>query len=72
MPKKSELSLSLSVQFGCEDERLPTRPQVRRWVRAAQEQPLQATVRFVAAEEGQTLNRDYRGKDYATNVLSFV
>ena len=29
------------------------------------------TVRFVGAEEGQNLNRDYRGKDYATNVLSF-
>jgi len=33
---------------------------------------LHATVRFVDAEEGRELNRDYRGKDYATNVLSFV
>jgi probable rRNA maturation factor len=72
MPRKSEPALSLSVQFGCQDERLPTRPQVRRWVRAAQEKPLQATVRFVAADEGQALNRAYRGKDYATNVLSFI
>ena len=32
----------------------------------------QVTVRYVAAEEGRQLNRDYRGKDYATNVLSFV
>jgi probable rRNA maturation factor len=41
-------------------------------VRAAQEQPLQCTVRFVATDEGQALNQAYRGKDYATNVLSFV
>ena len=50
---------------------MPTRPQVRRWVRAAQEHALEATIRFVDADEGRTLNRDYRGKDYATNVLSF-
>lgn len=65
-------ALSLAVQYACNDERLPARPQVRRWVRAAQERPVQATVRFVAADEGRALNRDYRGKDYATNVLSFV
>ncbi|MDP1956992.1 MAG: rRNA maturation RNAse YbeY, partial [Rhodocyclaceae bacterium] len=69
MPKPE---LSLSVQYGCKDERLPTRPQLRRWVSAAQEKPLQATVRFVGAAEGRALNRDFRGKDCATNVLSFV
>ncbi|MDO8931497.1 MAG: rRNA maturation RNase YbeY [Rhodocyclaceae bacterium] len=69
MPK---LELSLSVQYGCQDEQLPTRAQVRRWVGAAQEKPLRATVRFVDADEGRALNRSYRGKDYATNVLSFV
>lgn len=69
---KHELSLSLCVQYGCKDEQLPTRAQVRRWVRAAQEQPLQATVRFVDTDEAQALNRSYRGKDCATNVLSFV
>ena len=30
------------------------------------------TLRFVDADEGASLNRDYRNKDYATNVLSFV
>lgn len=40
-------------------------------MRAACEGAAQVTVRFVAADEGRTLNRDYRGKDYATNVLSF-
>jgi probable rRNA maturation factor len=67
-----QIALSLAVQYACNDERLPSRPRVRRWVRAAQELPVHATVRFVDADEGRALNRDYRGKDYATNVLSFV
>jgi probable rRNA maturation factor len=44
---------------------------VRRWVRAACAIPAEVTVRFVADDEGRSLNRDFRGKDYATNVLSF-
>lgn len=64
--------LHLAVQYACTDERLPDRAQLRRWTRAAQEKPLAATVRFVGLAEGRRLNRDYRGRDYATNVLSFV
>jgi probable rRNA maturation factor len=45
---------------------------MRRWVLAALEQSVQVTIRFVDVDEGQALNRDYRGKDYATNVLSFI
>lgn len=60
------------MQYGCADERLPDRSQVRRWVKAAQEIAVQLTVRFVDAKEGRALNRDFRGKDYATNVLTFV
>jgi probable rRNA maturation factor len=63
--------LHLSVQYACNGAELPSRPQVRRWVRAAAEGEAEITVRFVDAAEGQTLNRDYRRKDYATNVLSF-
>ena len=67
--------LNLSVQYACNAEELPSRPQIRAWVRAAldAEGPRggQITVRLVDAEEGRMLNRDYRGKDYATNVLSF-
>jgi probable rRNA maturation factor len=40
-------------------------------VRASCAVPAEVAVRFVDSEEGQGLNRDYRGKDYATNVLSF-
>lgn len=64
--------LHLAVQYACADDRLPDRAQLRRWTRAAQEKPLAATVRFVGLVEGRRLNRDYRGRDYATNVLSFV
>ena len=63
--------LRLSVQYPGGKDGAPTRPQVRRWVRAACSRPAELTVRFVGTDEGQTLNRDYRGKDYATNVLSF-
>jgi probable rRNA maturation factor len=45
---------------------------LRRWVQAALFAPAQLTLRFVNADEGRTLNRDYRNKDYATNVLTFA
>jgi probable rRNA maturation factor len=65
--------LSLSVQYP--DPRLKdsiTRALVRRWAQAALFAPAELTIRFVDAEEGRVLNRDYRGKDYATNVLTFA
>src|SRR5262249_29631583 len=51
----------------------PPRPRhkVARWIRASLEAPAEITVRIVDAEEGQALNRDFRNKDYATNVLTF-
>ncbi|MDP3813256.1 MAG: rRNA maturation RNase YbeY [Hydrogenophaga sp.] len=65
--------LSLSVQYP--DARLQesiTRQKVRRWVQAALLGPAELTIRFVDAGEGRVLNRDYRSKDYATNVLTFA
>ena len=65
--------LSLSVQFA--DRRLAdrlTRTKIRRWIQAAQLAPAELTLRFVDAAEGRALNREYRGKDYATNVLTFA
>ena len=70
-PRARLHELRLSVQYPGGKEGAPTRPQVRRWVRAACGIPAEVTVRFVDANEGRDLNRDYRGKDYATNVLSF-
>ena len=65
-------ALSLSVQYASNAHDLPTRPQVRRWARAALADAAVVTVRFVDAIEGRALNAEYRGKDYATNVLTFV
>ena len=65
-------SLTFSLQFAdATDRAVLPRHKVARWVRAALERPGEITVRIVGAEEGQALNRDYRAKDYATNVLTF-
>ncbi|MGA8149123.1 MAG: rRNA maturation RNase YbeY [Gallionellaceae bacterium] len=64
--------LSLAVQYASSAQGLPTRPQFRRWIMAALERDAQITLRIVDETEGHALNRDYRGKDYATNVLTFV
>lgn len=71
MPPKNKLTLS--VQYADPRARAHvSRADARRWVQAALLAPAELTLRFVDAEEGRTLNRDYRGKDYATNVLTFA
>ena len=68
-------ALGLSLQFAgadaAADRSLLPRHKVARWIRAALEQPGEITVRIVGTDEAQALNRDYRAKDYATNVLTF-
>ena len=72
MSRKPRPELSLSLQFADARHRaLLPRHKVRRWLRAALESPAELTVRFVGDAEGQALIRDFRGKDYATNVLTF-
>ena len=71
-PRRKLPALSLSVQYASNDADLPGRPQVRRWVRAALFSDATVTVRFVDAIEGRAINAEFRGKDYATNVLTFV
>ncbi|MER2515106.1 rRNA maturation RNase YbeY [Candidatus Accumulibacter phosphatis] len=74
MPKKAEL-LEVEVQYACDRQDLPKKPRVRAWARAALaesgNQDGRVTVRFVAADEGRRLNREYRSQEDATNVLSF-
>jgi len=68
--------LSLSLQFAKFAEvslhraALP-RHQVAKWMRHALQDDAEITVRIVDTAEAQALNRDYRHKDYATNVLTF-
>jgi probable rRNA maturation factor len=64
--------LSLSVQYAVKPEEAPTRTLFRQWVTAALRHDAEIALRIVDEEEGRALNRDYRGKDYATNVLTFV
>ncbi len=71
MPVKNKLTLSVQYPDARLQESI-TRQKVRRWIQAALLAPAELTIRFVDAEEGRVLNRDYRGKDYATNVLTFA
>ena len=65
--------LALTVQYTDPHLRaLVTRPLLRRWVQAALEAPAELTIRLVGSAEGRALNRDYRGQDHATNVLTFA
>ena len=68
--------LTLSLQFGdlkdaARHRAALPRHTVTRCIRHALDADAEITVRIVDAEEGQALNRDFRGKDYATNVLTF-
>ena len=71
MPTPKTPALDLVIQYAVDKAGLPTRAQLRQWARAALAHDAVATLRIVDDEEGRMLNRDYRGKDYATNVLTF-
>jgi probable rRNA maturation factor len=64
-------NLSLSIQLVSNAKYLPTRNQFRKWVKAALRVDTELTIRIVEEEEARVLNHRYRGKDYATNVLTF-
>ncbi|MEO6625943.1 MAG: rRNA maturation RNase YbeY [Burkholderiaceae bacterium] len=70
-------ALALSLQFALPRKALRHRAAlprhaVRRWIRHALQDAAQITVRIVDVEEGRSLNREYRCKDHATNVLTFA
>ena len=72
MTRAARPPLALSLQFAdATDRALLPRHAVARWIRAALDAPAQIAVRIVGAEEGRALNRDFRRRDYATNVLTF-
>jgi probable rRNA maturation factor len=78
---KSPRKLTLHVQVASilRAEALPHRAQVRRWIKSTLTvlarthavAPCELTLRFCGAREGRELNRDFRQRDYATNVLTF-
>lgn len=70
MTARPELALTLRFRDARHRGLLP-RHRVARWIRAALGSPAQLAVRIVGEAEGRALNRDFRGRDYATNVLTF-
>ena len=69
--KSASNRLNLSVQYACNRAGLPLRADFVRWARAALVGGGEITIRLVEPDEGLALNQEYRGKAYATNVLSF-
>ncbi|RYD88553.1 MAG: rRNA maturation RNase YbeY [Sphingobacteriales bacterium] len=66
---------NLDLQLAYEDADIPQLHEFKTWLQAAiplEKHQWDITLRVVDELESQTLNRDYRGKDYSTNVLSFV
>ena len=71
---RGPIRLDVAVSYAAPRAGLPAAVSFRRWVAAALEGRIREAdlaVRIVGAKEGRALNRHYRGKDYATNVLSF-
>ena len=71
---KGPVSLDVSVGYAVPRAGLPAPASFRKWIAAALQNRIREAdlaVRLVGAREGRALNRHYRGKDYATNVLSF-
>lgn len=68
--------LDVAVGYATARKGVPAPASFRRWVEAAlkgarRRKGTELSIRIVDADEGQSLNLQYRGKDYATNVLSF-
>ena len=69
-------NVHLHVGYAVPRAGVPAAASFRLWVEAAlrgarRRKPTELAIRIVGTDEGRALNRDYRGKDYATNVLSF-
>ena len=68
-------ALKLAVQYATatiSDNTLPARAQLRKWAKVSLQQDVQVTIRIVDEPEGCDLNYRFRGKNYATNVLTFI
>ena len=72
MDPEPKRSLRLAVQRASRTTGQPSAAALRRWSAAALRGPARVTIRLVDRREGRRLNRDYRRKDYPTNVLTFA
>ena len=64
--------LALTVQYGTRCVHLPPPAKLRTWARAALRKNARVTLRLIGEREARELNRNFRGRDYATNVLTFI
>lgn len=76
VPSAQQCALQLTLSYGCARSGVPARASFERWAAAAlaaagQRGTFEVSMRVVAADEGLALNQQFRGKAYATNVLSF-
>ena len=62
----------MNIQRASRAVHIPGDAKLRAWARAALVRECEVTLRYVAEAEGRRLNREFRGKDYATNVLTFI
>jgi len=62
---------ALAIQRASRAAHIPPDRLLRKWARAAMKRAATVTLRYVGEAEGRRLNRAYRGRDYATNVLTF-
>lgn len=69
---KLKLSVQYASNFQFRFKEIPTQSQFRKWLKAGLKQDAEVTLRIVDEAESRRYNRDYRGKNYATNVLTFV
>ena len=72
---RTKTKLKLMVQYAigtATHAAVPTRPQFRKWVKMALTRDAEIVLRIVDEAEARNLNQNFRGKNYATNVLTFV
>lgn len=67
-----QAKLKLATQYAVHAGNVPTRSQFRKWIKATLMKDAGIVLRIVEEPEARSLNRDFRGRDYATNVLTFV
>lgn len=68
----AKTGLTLTVQYAVNKSGLPGRQFFVKWAQVTLQKPAEVTIRLVDQQEGEILNRQFRGKQTATNVLTFV
>lgn len=69
---QGKVKLKLATQYAARTADIPPRSAFRKWIKAALVHDAEIGLRVVDEAEGNSLNRNFRGRDYATNVLTFI